>query len=60
MDKFVYEDNDVWVEDDVEFVSYDSTNDEGANDGWDSSGYDINFDDKDNWSWNIHHMDYPY
>ena len=50
MDKFVYEDNDVLVEDDVEFVSYDSTNDEGANDGWDSSGYDINFDDKDNWS----------
>ena len=50
MDKFVYEDNDVWVEDDVEFVSYDSTNYECANDGWDSSGYDINFDDKDDWS----------
>jgi hypothetical protein len=50
MEKYVYEENDVWVEDDVEFVSYDSINDEGSNDGWDSSGYDVNYDDKDDWS----------
>ena len=60
MEKYVYEESDVWVEDDVEFVSYDSTNDEGSNDGWDSSEYDVNYDDKDDWSWNIHHTDYPY
>ena len=49
MDKFVYEDNDVWVEDDVEFVSYDSTNDEGSNDGLNECG-DFCIDDKDDWS----------
>ena len=34
----------------VEFESYDTVNESEDNDGWDSSGYDINYDDVDNWS----------
>ena len=34
----------------VEFESYDTTESEGSNDGYDSSGYDVNYDDKDDWS----------
>jgi hypothetical protein len=36
--------------DEVEFESYDTIESEGSNDGWDDSGYDVNYDDKDNWS----------
>ena len=36
--------------DEVEFESYDTIESEGSNDGWDSSDYDVNYDDKDDWS----------
>tara|TARA_R110000744_G_scaffold48135_1_gene105489 strand:- start:378 stop:506 length:129 start_codon:yes stop_codon:yes gene_type:complete len=37
-------------ENEVEFESYDTIESEGSNDGWDSSDYDVNYDDKDDWS----------
>ena len=37
-------------DDSIEFESYDTIESDGSNDGWDSSGYDVNYDDKDDWS----------
>ena len=37
-------------DDSIEFESYDTIESEGSNDGWDDSGYDVNYDDKDDWS----------
>jgi hypothetical protein len=36
--------------DEVEFVSYDTVNESEDNDGWDEQGYDVNYDDKTDWS----------